>query len=55
MFQVFKFSIAENEGQLQMQLRLGVLLIPGNDNEHFCKPTDVAVDSKTGNFFVSDG
>eukprot|EP00795_Rhopilema_esculentum_P006077 gene6077-11458_t len=35
-------------------LTLGVALRPGNDNRHFCKPTDVAVDSN-GNFFVADG
>ena len=27
---------------------------PGTDNEHFCKPTDVAV-AKSGDFYVADG
>lgn len=27
---------------------------PGSDNEHFCKPTDVAV-AASGDFFVADG
>lgn len=51
LWQVFKFSA---DGK-QLLLRLGVQLIPGNDKEHFCKPTDVAVQSRTGHFFVSDG
>lgn len=29
-------------------------MIPGSDDKHFCKPTDVAVAS-TGEFFVADG
>ncbi|KAJ8299871.1 hypothetical protein KUTeg_022618 [Tegillarca granosa] len=35
-------------------MTLGEKLVPGNDNKHFCKPTDVAVASN-GDFFVSDG
>lgn len=35
-------------------MSLGKKLIPGSDDEHFCKPTDVAVAS-TGEFFVADG
>lgn len=35
-------------------LVLGEAMKPGSDNEHFCKPTDVAVASN-GHFFVSDG
>ncbi|XP_028827528.1 peptidyl-glycine alpha-amidating monooxygenase B isoform X1 [Denticeps clupeoides] len=34
---------------------LGEAFEPGNDRNHFCKPTDVAVDPVTGNVFVSDG
>lgn len=30
-------------------------MVPGNDDKHFCKPTDVAVSSKTGEIFVADG
>ncbi|XP_021344884.1 probable peptidyl-alpha-hydroxyglycine alpha-amidating lyase pgal-1, partial [Mizuhopecten yessoensis] len=33
---------------------LGEAGIPGSDDDHFCKPTDVAVASN-GDFFVSDG
>lgn len=35
-------------------LTLGEKLVPGSDNNHFCKPTDVAV-AKNGDFFVADG
>nr|CDJ90479.1 NHL repeat domain containing protein [Haemonchus contortus] len=33
---------------------LGEKLVPGDDEKHFCKPTDVAV-AKNGYFFVADG
>ncbi len=33
---------------------LGEALMPGEDDEHFCKPTDVAVES-SGVFYVADG
>ncbi|XP_033750528.1 peptidyl-glycine alpha-amidating monooxygenase A-like [Pecten maximus] len=33
---------------------LGEAMTPGSDDDHFCKPTDVAVASN-GDFFVSDG
>jgi len=33
---------------------LGEKLVPGRDDKHFCKPTDVVVAS-TGEFFVADG
>ncbi|CAB3983869.1 peptidyl-glycine alpha-amidating monooxygenase isoform X2 [Paramuricea clavata] len=49
MHQVFKYS--EDGDKL---LELGKRFVPGNDREHFCKPTDVAVE-KDGSFFVSDG
>jgi peptidylamidoglycolate lyase len=29
-------------------------MVPGNDEKHFCKPTDVAV-AKSGEIFVADG
>ncbi|KAK7496943.1 hypothetical protein BaRGS_00011923 [Batillaria attramentaria] len=35
-------------------LILGEKFVPGNDDTHFCKPTDVAV-ANNGDFFVSDG
>ncbi|CAH3014635.1 unnamed protein product [Porites evermanni] len=48
--QVFKVS----PGETKPSLTLGVRFEPGKDADHFCKPTDVAVDSK-GVFYVSDG
>uniref|UniRef100_A0A3Q4BBV5 Copper type II ascorbate-dependent monooxygenase C-terminal domain-containing protein n=1 Tax=Mola mola TaxID=94237 RepID=A0A3Q4BBV5_MOLML len=36
-------------------LALGEAFTPGSDSSHFCQPTDVAVDTETGNIFVSDG
>ncbi|XP_051499613.1 peptidyl-glycine alpha-amidating monooxygenase isoform X4 [Apus apus] len=36
-------------------LVLGVALQPGSDKNHFCQPTDVAVDPVTGSIYVSDG
>ncbi|KAL4227515.1 hypothetical protein ACF0H5_012959 [Mactra antiquata] len=35
-------------------LVLGEKLVPGSDDSHFCKPTDIAVTSQ-GDFFVADG
>lgn len=35
--------------------KLGEKLIPGNDESHFCKPTDVAVSKMDGHVFISDG
>ncbi|KAI1721589.1 NHL repeat domain-containing protein [Ditylenchus destructor] len=35
-------------------MTLGEKLVPGSDDKHFCKPTDVAV-AKNGDFFVADG
>jgi len=48
--QVLKFS---NESR-ELVLALGEEFIPGKDNSHFCKPTDVAV-ARSGIFFVADG
>jgi peptidylamidoglycolate lyase len=48
--QVFKFS----QGGGKPLLTLGVAFVPGNDDDHFCKPSAVAVMSN-GDFFVSDG
>ena len=48
--QVFKFPA----GKDKPDMILGESFVPGNDQQHFCKPTDVAVMS-TGEFFVSDG
>lgn len=38
----------------QADLVLGERFVPGSDEGHFCKPTDVAIAS-TGVIFISDG
>ncbi|XP_035297052.1 peptidyl-glycine alpha-amidating monooxygenase isoform X9 [Cricetulus griseus] len=50
--QVFKLDPHSKEGPL---LILGRSMQPGSDQNHFCQPTDVAVDPSTGDVFVSDG
>ncbi|XP_044030772.1 peptidyl-glycine alpha-amidating monooxygenase isoform X4 [Siniperca chuatsi] len=50
--QVLKVSSDNTDRTL---LALGEAFTPGSDNNHFCQPTDVAVDTETGNIFVSDG
>uniref|UniRef100_A0A3Q1EPX4 Peptidylglycine alpha-amidating monooxygenase n=2 Tax=Acanthochromis polyacanthus TaxID=80966 RepID=A0A3Q1EPX4_9TELE len=50
--QVLKVS---SDGRDRILLALGEAFTPGSDSNHFCKPTDVAVDTETGNIFVSDG
>ncbi|XP_068561854.1 peptidyl-glycine alpha-amidating monooxygenase B isoform X2 [Cebidichthys violaceus] len=50
--QVLKVS---GDGRDRVLLALGEAFTPGSDNNHFCQPTDVAVDTETGNVFVSDG
>ncbi|XP_021399668.1 peptidyl-glycine alpha-amidating monooxygenase isoform X8 [Lonchura striata] len=49
--QVFKLGANDKEPLLI----LGVPLQPGSDKNHFCQPTDVAVDPITGSIYVSDG
>ena len=49
--QVFKFPPGGGNKPL---LTLGVAFVPGVDDDHFCKPTAVAV-MANGDFFVSDG
>ncbi|KAJ7423209.1 Peptidyl-glycine alpha-amidating monooxygenase [Willisornis vidua] len=49
--QVFKLGTDDK----QPLLTLGVALQPGSDKNHFCQPTDVAVDPTTGSIYVSDG
>ncbi|KAF8569773.1 hypothetical protein P879_04132 [Paragonimus westermani] len=51
MHQVYKYGPTLDGKPL---LILGEKFKPGNDSEHFCKPTHVAVAS-SGDFFVSDG
>ncbi|KAI6182933.1 Peptidylamidoglycolate lyase [Aphelenchoides bicaudatus] len=48
--QVFKLN-----SEFKPLLVLGEKMVPGSDEHHFCKPTDVAVSSKTGEIFVADG
>uniref|UniRef100_A0AAX7V669 Peptidylglycine alpha-amidating monooxygenase n=1 Tax=Astatotilapia calliptera TaxID=8154 RepID=A0AAX7V669_ASTCA len=50
--QVLKVS---SDGKDKTLMALGEAFIPGSDNNHFCQPTDVAVDTESGNIFVSDG
>ncbi|XP_053729622.1 peptidyl-glycine alpha-amidating monooxygenase isoform X3 [Synchiropus splendidus] len=50
--QVLKVS---SDGRDRILLTLGEAFTPGTDHNHFCKPTDVAVDPHTGSIFVSDG
>lgn len=50
--QVFKLDPHSKEGPL---LVLGRSMRPGSDQNHFCQPTDVAVEPSTGAVFVSDG
>ncbi|XP_062290046.1 peptidyl-glycine alpha-amidating monooxygenase isoform X3 [Scomber scombrus] len=50
--QVLKVS---SDGRDRTLLALGEAFTPGSDNNHFCQPTDVAVETDTGNIFVSDG
>ncbi|KAJ8007447.1 hypothetical protein DPEC_G00117600 [Dallia pectoralis] len=50
--QVLKLS---SDGRGKPLVVLGVAFEPGSDKEHFCQPTDVAVDPVTGNVYVSDG
>ncbi|XP_046906347.1 peptidyl-glycine alpha-amidating monooxygenase isoform X1 [Hypomesus transpacificus] len=50
--QVFKVG---NKGKDKPLVVLGEAFEPGSDKEHFCKPTDVAVDTMTGNVYISDG
>ncbi|KAI4491464.1 hypothetical protein M0804_002856 [Polistes exclamans] len=48
--QVFKY---DSSGVLK--LSLGEPFEPGNDLNHFCQPTSVAVSSSTGEIFIADG
>uniref|UniRef100_A0A8D0GC57 Peptidylglycine alpha-amidating monooxygenase n=1 Tax=Sphenodon punctatus TaxID=8508 RepID=A0A8D0GC57_SPHPU len=50
--QVFKL---DPHGQGSTLMTLGRAMQPGSDQNHFCQPTDVAVDPVTGNIYVSDG
>uniref|UniRef100_A0A8C6KU85 Peptidylglycine alpha-amidating monooxygenase n=1 Tax=Nothobranchius furzeri TaxID=105023 RepID=A0A8C6KU85_NOTFU len=45
----------DSDGRDRILLALGEAFTPGSDINHFCKPTDVAVDTETGDIFVSDG
>ena len=42
-------------GQDKPDLVLGRAFEPGNDINHFCMPTAVAVSETTGDFYVADG
>ncbi|CAG4977220.1 unnamed protein product [Parnassius apollo] len=49
--QVFKFTPGQRDKPAMV---LGEKFIPGDDEEHFCKPSAIAVMS-SGEFFVADG
>ncbi|XP_038220861.1 peptidyl-alpha-hydroxyglycine alpha-amidating lyase 1-like isoform X2 [Zerene cesonia] len=49
--QVFKFT---PDNRKVPALKLGEKFVPGDDDDHFCKPSAVAVHS-SGDFFVADG
>ena len=49
MHQVFKYA----DGEIKMTL--GEAFVPGHDEKHFCKPTDVAVSNDGSAIFVADG
>jgi DNA-binding beta-propeller fold protein YncE len=55
--QVLKYAVGAS-GEVDFSrppaLELGVKLQPGSGDQHFCKPTDVAIKAD-GGFFVSDG
>lgn len=49
--QAFRFKADQLDSP---DLVLGEAFVPGDDERHFCKPTDVAV-SSSGIVYVSDG
>ena len=49
---MFKLDPKSKEGPL---LTLGRSMQPGSDQNHFCQPTDVAVDPGSGTVYVTDG
>lgn len=53
MHQVFKYDFGESSDE--PQLVLGVAFQHGSDENHLCKPTDVAVSVATSDVFVADG
>lgn len=54
--QVFKFPLQPSSANHRKALlTLGERFVPGSDTRHFCKPTSVAVDGNTGDFYVADG
>lgn len=55
--QVFKYDLSTPGSSTYRKavLTLGERFVPGKDMAHFCKPTSVAVESRTGDFYVADG
>lgn len=50
--QIFKFPI---DGSQQPLITLGQRFIPGNSENHFCKPTSVAIYFVNKDIYVADG
>lgn len=53
MHQVFKYDFTQSSDE--PQLVLGVAFQHGSDENHLCKPTDVAVSMANNDVFVADG
>jgi len=51
---VGRHQIMKLDSNFKIVLELGEKMVPGNDEKHFCQPTDIAVASN-GHFFVADG
>lgn len=51
---VARHQVIKLDSEFKPLLELGEKMVPGSDQAHFCKPTDVAV-SKSGEVFVADG
>ncbi|CAJ0565204.1 unnamed protein product, partial [Mesorhabditis spiculigera] len=47
-------QVVKMDKNFKVLMTLGEKLVPGTDEKHFCKPTDIAVASN-GYFFVADG
>lgn len=51
---VGRHQVIKLDSNFKPIMELGEKMVPGSDDKHFCKPTDIAVASN-GHFFVADG